>query len=95
MSRNAFWAHRSQNKKMPETPPGGYLFRLHDVEKQRERRKTKAKKGREKKEEKLGNMKKPHVFVGVFLANFHYKTGEKLRFLTKMCPPVGVSPKKY
>ena len=37
---------------LPETPPGGYLFRLQDVEKQRERRKTKAKKGRKKK--KLG-----------------------------------------
>ena len=60
-----------KNENLPETPPGGYLFRLHDVEKQRERRKTKAKKkGREKKEEKLGNMKNPHVFVGVFLGQF-------------------------
>ena len=49
----------------------GTFFRLHDVEKQRERRKTKAKKKAERrKKEKLGNMKNPHVFVGVFLGQF-------------------------
>ena len=39
-------------KKCQRPPPGGFLFRLQDVEKQRERRETKAKKGRKKKEEK-------------------------------------------
>ena len=67
-------------------------FRLQDVEKQRERRKTKAKKAERRKKKKLGNMKTPTFLWGFFLANFNYKTGEKLRFLTKMCPPVGVSP---
>ena len=37
-------------EKKPETLPGGYLFRLQDVEKGE--KKTKAKKGRKKKEEK-------------------------------------------
>ena len=37
-------------------------------------------------------MKTPTFLWGFFLADFNYKTGEKLRFLTKMCPPVGVSP---
>ena len=55
---------------MPETPPGGYLFRLEDVEMQKERRKTKAKKAERRKKKKLGNMKNPHVFVGVFLGHF-------------------------
>ena len=55
---------------MPETPPGGYLFRLQDVEKQRERRKTKAKTAERRKKKKLGNMKNPHKFVGVFLGLF-------------------------
>ena len=54
--------------------------------------KLRQKKGRKKKEEKTWKHENPHVFVGVFLADFNYKTGEKLRFLTKMCPPVGVSP---
>ena len=45
-------------------------FRLQDVEKQRERRKTKAKKGRNKKEEKTGKHENPHKFVGVFLGHF-------------------------
>ena len=54
----------------PETPPGGYLFRLQDVEKQRERRKTKAKKGRKKKEEKNLETWKPPRFLGVFLGQF-------------------------
>ena len=45
-------------------------FRLQDVEKQRVRRKTKAKKGRKMKKKKLGNMKNPHVFVGVCLGQF-------------------------
>ena len=36
---------------------------------------------------------KTPTFCGVFfLANFNYKIGGKLRFLTKRCPPVGVSP---
>ena len=78
---------------MPETPPGGYLFRLQDVENAEGEKKNKGKKRqKEKKKKKLGNMKNPHVFVGVFHGQFYYKTGEKLRFLTKMCPPVGVSP---
>ena len=54
--------------------------------------KQRQKKAERRKKKKLGNMENPHVFVGFFLANFNYKTGEKLRFLTKMCPPVGVSP---
>ena len=45
-------------------------FRLQDVEKQRERRKTEAKKGRKKKEEKTWKHENPHVFVGVFLGRF-------------------------
>ena len=45
-------------------------LRLQDVEKQRERRKTKAKKAERRKKKKLGNMKNPHVFVGVFLGQF-------------------------
>ena len=68
-------------------------FRLQDVEKQRERRKTKAKKKAERRKKKrLGNMKTPTFLWGFFLADFNYRTGEKSRFLTKMCPPVGVSP---
>ena len=51
---------------LPETPPVGYLFRLQDVEKQRERRKTKAKKAERRKKKKLGNMKKtPQICGGV------------------------------
>ena len=37
-------------------------------------------------------MKTPTFLWGFFLADFNYKIGEKLRCLTKMCPPVGVSP---
>ena len=48
---------------MPETPPGGYLFRLQDVEKQRERRKTKAKRAK-------------NTHLCFFLAIFYYKIGE-------------------
>ena len=33
-------------------------------------------------------MKTPTFLWGFFLADFNYKIGEKLRFLTKMCPPV-------
>ena len=51
---------------MPETPPGGYLFRLQDVEKQRERRKTKAKKGRKMKEEKTWKHENPPQICGGF-----------------------------
>ena len=36
--------------------------------------------------------KTPTFLWGFFLAIFYYKTGEKVNFLTKMCPPVGVSP---
>ena len=62
---------------MPETRPGGYLLRLQDVEKQRERRETKANKGTNKKEEKTGKQEKTHKFVGVLLGHFYYRTGEK------------------
>ena len=61
---------------MPETPPGGYLFRLQDVEKQRERRKTKAKKGRKKKEKKAWKHEKMCVF--------YYKIGENEIFGQKV-----------
>ena len=56
---------------MPETPPGGYLFRLQYVEKQRERRTTKAKKKAEKrKRKKLGNIKKnPQICVFLAILN--------------------------
>ena len=77
----------------PKTPLGGYLFRLQDVEKQRERGKTKAKKGRKKKEGKAWKHEKPpQICVCVcFLAMFHYKIG-KMKFLDKRYPPGGVSP---
>ena len=74
---------------VPETPPGGYLFRLQDVEKQRERRKTKAKKAERRKKKKLGNMKKPHKFV--FFWPCLLKIG-KMKFLDKRYPLGGVSP---
>ena len=70
-------------------PPGGCLFRLQDVEKQRERRKTKAKKGRKKKEEKLGTMKNPHKFVGFF----SWKLGKESNFWIKGTHQVGSPPK--
>ena len=41
-------------------------FRLQDVEKQRERKKTKAKKGRKKKEEKTWKHEKKNTFLWVF-----------------------------
>ena len=70
---------------MPETPPGGDLLRLQDVEKQRDRRITKAKKGRKKKEEKTWKHGKKHFFT--------IKLGKKVNFLDKRYPPGGVSPK--
>ena len=43
------------------------------------------KKAERRKKKKLGNMRTPTNLWGFFLADFNYKTGEKLRFLTKMC----------
>ena len=45
-------------------------FRLQDVEKQRDRRKTKAKEGRKKEEEETWRHENPHLFGGVFLGQF-------------------------
>ena len=59
----------------------------------REEKLRQKKKAERRKKKKLGNMKTP-TFLCFFFADFNYKTGEKLRFLTKMCPPVGVSPIK-
>ena len=70
---------------MPEIPPGGYLFRLQDVEKQRERRKTKAKKGRKKKEEKTWKHEAP-TNLCFFCPLFTIKLG-KMKFLDKRYPP--------
>ena len=60
---------------LPETLPGGYLFRLQDVEKQRERRKTKAKKGRNKKK-KTGKHEKKKMW-GFSWPIFTIKLGKK------------------
>ena len=50
-------------------------FRLQKVKKQRERWKTKARKGKDEKEDKtLKREKSPHL--GGFLGHFYYKTGE-------------------
>ena len=57
--------------------------------------KPRQKKAERRKKKNLETWKTPTFLWGFFLANFHYKTGEKLRFLTKMCPPVGVSPYIY
>ena len=79
---------------MPETPPGGYLFRLQDVEKQRERIKTKAKNGRKTKEEKTWkHEKKPTNLWGFVCPLFTIKLG-KMKLLDKRYPPGGVSPIK-
>ena len=60
--------------------------------KQRERRKTKAEKGKDKKkeEETLKHEKPPPFRWGVILANFCYKIGEKTPFLTLICPSTEV-----
>ena len=54
--------------------------------------KLRQKRQKEERRKNLETWKTPTNLRGFFLANYHYKTGEKLRFLTKMCPPVGVSP---
>ena len=61
-------------------------FGLQDVEKQRERRKTKAKEGRKKKEETWRHEKPLPFWWAFFLAHLNYKTREKLSFLTKKVP---------
>ena len=47
---------------------------------------------KEERRKNLETWKTPTFLWGLFLANFNFKTGGKLRFLTKRCPPVGVSP---
>ena len=59
-------------------------FRLQDVERQRERRKTRAKEDRKKKEEETWKHEKPTL--GLVLAKFNGKTGEKLRFFDQKVP---------
>ena len=54
--------------------------------------KLRQKRQKEERRKNLETWKTPTFLWGFFLANFNYKTGRKLRFLTKMCPPVGVSP---
>ena len=54
--------------------------------------KLRQKRQKEERRKNSETWKTPTNLWGFFLANFNYKTGEKLRFLTKMCPPVGVSP---
>ena len=54
--------------------------------------KLRQKRQKEERRKNLETWKTPTNLWGFFLADFNYKTGEKLRFLTKMCPPVGVSP---
>ena len=46
------------------------MFRLENVKKQRERRKTKAEKGKNKKEEETLKHAKPHLDVGAFHGHF-------------------------
>ena len=77
---------------MPETPPGGYLFRLQDVEKQRERRKTKAKKAERRKKKKLGNMKNPTNLWVSFWPFLTIKTGENEIFWIEGTHQVGSPP---
>ena len=58
------------------------IFRLQDIKKQWERRKTKGEKGKQKKEEKTWRHEKKHPPFrwGFFLAKFNYKTGGKWDF---------------
>ena len=59
------------HKSLPETPPGGYLFRLQDVEKQRERKeKLRQKRQKDERRKNLERPRKTHKFVGFFLGMF-------------------------
>ena len=50
-----------------------------------------AEKGKDKKEEETLKHEKPPPFRwGCFMTSFDYRTGDVLRFLTKICPPSGV-----
>ena len=55
---------------MPKTSSGGQKFRLQDIKKQRERRKTKTEKGRQEKEEETWKHEKKSFLVGGFLGHF-------------------------
>ena len=67
---------------MPKTSSGGQIFWLQDIEKQRERRETKAEKGRQEKEEQT-RWKPPPFWWGFFLAILKYKTGDNWDFRPK------------
>ena len=72
-------------------PTAWAIFRRENVKEQRERRKTMAEKGKDKKEEKTSKHEKPPPFWwGCFVAIFDYKTGDVFRFFTNICPPSGV-----
>ena len=77
---------------MPKTSSGGQILGFKMSKSRGREEKLRQKKAERRKKKKLGNMKTPTFLWEFFLADFNYKTGEKLRFVTKMCPPVGVSP---
>ena len=75
---------------MPETT-WWVPFRRQDVEKQMVRKKTKAKKGRRKKEEKTWKHETSPQICVFFWPFFTIKLG-KMKFLDKRYPPGGFSP---
>ena len=77
---------------MPKTSSGGQILGFKMSKSRGRKEKLRQKKAERRKKKKLGNMKTPTFLWGFFLADFNYKTGEKLRFLTKICPPVGFFP---
>ena len=71
------------------------MFRFENVKKQRERRKTKAEKGKDKKEEESFKDEKSPFRWGCFMADFDYRTGELFRFLTQPAHPLRLQPYIY
>ena len=92
-SQHPHWIKSVSHLNMPKTSSGGQILGFKMSKSRGREEKLRQKKAERRKKKQLGNMKTPTFLLGLFLANFNYKTGEKLRFLTKRCPPVGVSPK--